>query len=254
MTNIQVPTHCPECASELENVNNLLYCRNPQCGSQMQKKIEHFAKTLKIKGLGPASIKKLGLSDVTDIYSLDVTTAAGLLNSQKVAEKLIAEIDNSRKAPLNSVLPAFSIPLIGQSATDKLSSVCKNISDITRDNCEKAGLGPKATNNLMTWLEEDFWCYYDGSLPFSFEFAKPSTPVVKTSKGLVCISGKLKSFKTKAEATKVLESYGYTVKDSLTKEVTILINESGIESSKTQKARESGVTIVQNLTTFLSEI
>jgi NAD-dependent DNA ligase len=61
----------------------------------------------------------------------------------------------------------------------------------------------------------------------------------------------LKSFKTKADATKALNDAGYEVKSSLTKQVTILVNESGVESSKTTQARESGVTIVTNLLEFL---
>ena len=73
------------------------------------------------------------------------------------------------------------------------------------------------------------------------------------STGVVCISGKLKSFKTKAQATEALEQHGYTVKSSVTKDVTILVNESGVESQKTTKARESGVTIVENLLDFLGE-
>ena len=60
------------------------------------------------------------------------------------------------------------------------------------------------------------------------------------------ISGKLKSFRTKAEAQRVLENYGYAVKSSLTKDCTHLINESGIESAKTQTARDRGVLIINN--------
>jgi NAD-dependent DNA ligase len=63
----------------------------------------------------------------------------------------------------------------------------------------------------------------------------------------------LKSYKTKAEAANILKECGYTIKDSVTKDVTILVNESGIESQKTIKARESGVTIVENLVDFLGE-
>ena len=61
----------------------------------------------------------------------------------------------------------------------------------------------------------------------------------------------VKSFKTKADAEKALISRGYIVKSSLTKEVTILINESGLDSSKTKKARDSGVSIITNLNEIL---
>lgn len=250
MTSIQAPTHCPSCESELVWVNHLLYCRNASCGSQSQKKVQHFAKTLKIKGLGPSSIEKLGLSDIYEVYMLTKDQIAECLSSDKLAEKLYSEIQNSKSAPLELLLPAFSIPLIGKTASEKLSSVCTDITDITERNCEKAGLGPKATESLMEWLVKDFYCFYDGCLPFTFKFSKVTTKPVET-KGIVCISGKLKSFKTKAEATKALENAGYEVKSSLTKQVTILVNESGVESAKTKSARESGVLIVTNLISFL---
>jgi DNA ligase (NAD+) len=253
MSQILPPSHCPSCSSTLVWENHLLYCVSPSCGSQMQKKIEHFAKTLKIKGLGPAAIAKLGLSDIDEIYSMTVEEIEECLSSQKLAEKLHSEIENSRSAPLNVVLPAFSIPLIGKSATEKLSTICTHITDITKDNCERAGLGPKATENLLSWLKKDFYTFYDGCLPFDYKFQKATAPTTVESKGVVCISGKLKSFKSKAEATKALQSYGYEVKPSMTKLVTILVNESGVESSKTQKAREAGVQVITNINTLLEK-
>lgn len=251
MRYIVPPTNCPDCNSVLQVVNQLLYCKNPDCGAQAQKRVEHFAKTMKIKGLGPSAISKLNLTNIANIYTLTVDEIAEGLSSEALAVKLFAEIEKSKKAPANMLLPALSIPLIGKSATAKLSSVVEHIFDIDKDSCVQAGLGPKAAENLLTWLdsatERGFWDY----LPFSLEFKKPSTRTA--SKGTVCISGRLSSFKTKAEATKVLLDAGYEVSSSLTKAVTILVNESGVESAKTQKARESGIKIVTNLSTFLGD-
>jgi len=253
MIEIQAPTHCPSCSSSLEWSNHLLYCRNSNCHSQSAKKLEHFAKTLKIKGLGPASITKLGLTDLEEIYQLELADICERLSSEKLGHKLFEEIENSKKVGLETLLPAFSIPLIGKTAAEKLSKVCNGIEDIGYDSCAKAGLGNKATESLVSWLKTEFYSWYDGILPFDFKFRKAVSNVNVEPKGTVCISGKLNSYKTKAEATKTLESLGYTVKSSLTKDVEILVNESGIESSKTQKARESGVLIVSNLKTFILE-
>ena len=250
MQTIQAPTNCPSCSSLLEWSNDLLYCRNVLCSAQNQKKVEHFAKTLKIKGLGPSAINKLGLTDIDQIYSLSREEITEGLSSEKLAEKLYAEIKNSEAAPLNTVLAAFSIPLIGKTASNKLSKIITNITEINESSCKKAGLGPKATENLLEWLHKDFYCFYDGYLPFDFKF---DTPLQKEEIGTVCISGKLKSFKTKALATQALEHKGYAVKSSLTKDVTILINESGVESAKTTQARNSGVTIIENLLDLLGE-
>ena len=67
---ITAPSTCPSCGHSLEWENQLLYCRNPACGDQSSKKIEHFGKTLKIKGLGPATIESLVLESINDIYAL----------------------------------------------------------------------------------------------------------------------------------------------------------------------------------------
>ena len=246
MQTITVPSTCPSCGSKLELSFPLLYCRNPSCGDQSSKKIEHFAKTLKIKGLGPAAINSLVLESINDIYAITKHEIIDLLGSQKLGEKLFIEIENSAKAPLNILLAAFSIRLIGKTASEKLSAVCESIHDINEDSCAEAGLGPKATESLLNWIEEEYPLL---ELPHSFAFESPK---VRTG-GVICISGKLKSFGTKAQATEALEQHGYTVKSSVTKDVTILVNESGVESQKTTKARESGVTIVENLLDFLGE-
>lgn len=246
MRKIEPPTNCPCCGSELEWSNHLLYCRNPNCESQAEKKISHFAKALKIKGLGPVTIKKLGVRDVSQLYELTEDDIAELLSSDRLAEKLYYELCNSKNASLNRVLPGFSIPLIGKSAAEKLSTVCESIYDIRDETCRQAGLGPKATANLLDWLDKHEF----NELPFNFKFEQPKQ---RDTVGIVCITGRLKSFGTKALATAALQEYGFDVKSSLTKDVTILVNESGIESAKTKRARETGVTIVTNLLEFLGE-
>jgi hypothetical protein len=92
---------------------------------------------------------------------------------------------------------------------------------------------------------------YD-DLPFTFTCEKSevdNTP----KKGVVCITGKLKSYPTKAVAQEVLLKHGFETKDNLTKDVTILLNESGIESAKTNKARDMGIIIYDNIKTLIKE-
>ena len=245
------PTQCPSCDSVLVWVNDQLFCRSKNCPAQNSKAVEHFAKTMKIKGLGPAAISKLGLVSPSDIYALNEDDICDALGSEKVGLKLYAEIENSVSAPLELLLPAFGIPLIGNTATRKLSETVKTIHEIDADTCQRAGLGPKATENLMQWLDWDAPYYFEEMPGFSWEFS--GSGAVVASKGVVCISGRLKSFKTKADATTALNAAGYEVKSSLTKQVNYLINEGGQESAKTRQARDSGVTIVTNLSEFLGE-
>lgn len=252
MQAIITPTTCGSCGSNLSWRNDLLFCEFESCPAQTAKKIEHFAKTLKIKGLGPKTIEKLALSFLQDIYCLDYDFTAIALSSKRLADKLFVEIEQSKKATLNQVLPAFSIPLVGKTATDKLSTKINNLNEITLDKCRDAGLGEKTSESLMNWFNNE-WCGALEFMPFSFEFDTLELSGHYGELGVICISGKLKSFPTKADATGLLTQMGYTVKSTITKDVTILVNESGIESAKTKKARESGVTIVTNLLDFIGE-
>ena len=250
MQAILAPEVCPSCEYSLEWKNDMLYCTNILCPAQIQKRIEHFARSLKIKGLGPKSIEKLGLTSFLDIYNLSYYSIKSALSSEKLAIKLLREINHSRKASMNDVLPAFSIPLIGKTAATKLSSKIKSLFDLDEDKCKAAGLGPKATESLLSWYSGEF---ENGlkKLPFDWQFQTPK--IATETKGAVCISGKLSSFKTKAEATKALSYAGYVVKTSLTKDVIFLVNESGIESAKTKEARERGITIITSLNEWIGD-
>lgn len=244
---IIAPTQCPSCNSTLVYRKDVLYCVNKACPATTSKAIEHFASTLKIKGLGRATIEKLELNSVSEIYEIDLAYIILCLKSEKLGLKLFEEIQKSKNTQLNTLLPAFGIPLVGKSATEKLSQVCSSIYEIDEQTCKDAGLGEKTTSNLMNWLENEFNEY--SSLPFSFEFETKHA----SQKGVVCISGKLSSFSTKAKAKAELEKAGFKVKDSVTKEVTILLNESGKITDKTKKAEANNIRIVSNINELIGD-
>ena len=251
MTTITPPTNCPCCDSILELVNEQLFCRNTKCPAQWSKKLESFSSSLKIKGLGPSTISKLGVESLPELYELTVSDIQDRIKSEKLAEKLFDELQKSKSSKLVDILPAFSIPLIGRSASQKLCDTISNIEDISENSCTEAGIGPKASANLVNFMETEFYPNrYKDTLPFNWN---NKINKKKEVTGVVCISGKLKSYPTKAHATKVLEQYGFVVKSSLTKVCTHLINESGIESAKTETARDRGVIIISNIKHLIGE-
>ena len=251
MNKIQIPILCPSCDSTLIKKEQLIYCINSLCPAQNSKRVEHFAKSLNIKGFGPKAIEKLGLVDPIEIYALTKKELAVSLNSEKLSEKVFLEIEKRKKVDLQGLLPGFSIPLMGRSASEKICKRISALSEITPEICVEAGLGPKVTENLLKWLEE----FNETDWPFSFK-TKDSKSITKNTQeplGIVCISGKLISYKNKKEARAVLEKHGYIVKTSVTKDVGILINESGIESAKVTKARSNNITIITNLKELFGE-
>jgi NAD-dependent DNA ligase len=242
---IIAPTECPSCKENLILDNMQLFCHNKLCPDQGIKEVLHFAKTLKIKGLGEATAFKLGLSSIKDIYSIaDKAKLEALLGSKKVAEKLYNEILKSLDSSIAELIPAFGIPLIGKTAANIVSQL--DLKSITINDCIKAGLGPKASENLVDWVLNEM-PKYDG-IPFNFS---PESKKEVPTKGVVCITGKLNSFPNKDDAEKALLASGYKVSSTVTKSVTILVNESGLESSKTKNALEKGIKIITNLMEIL---
>lgn len=246
---IQIPTHCPCCDYPLELVKDQLFCRNTSCSAQLNKKLEHFCKTLGIKGMGQKSIEKLNLSDLTEIFYLDRESAIEALGSEKVVDKLLGEIERAKLAPLATVIASFSIPLIGGTAGSKLAAVISTLDEITTETCKLAGLGDKATSNLVEWFNTEYQELKE-FLPFKFE---TRSTILSDDAKVVCITGKLKSFKTKAEATTILTSKGFRVTDSVTKTTDYLVDEEDKNSSKRKKADEYGIPIITNLNDFINK-
>ena len=246
---IEIPTTCPCCNYPLELVNDQLFCRNTACDAQLSKKVEHFCKTLGIKGMGAKTIEKLGLADITELFYLDEDSVADALSSKTMATKLLNEIEKAKQADLATVIASFSIPLVGGTASKKICAAVSNIDEITYETCRAAGLGEKVSQNLVGWLETEFIEVRE-FLPFSF--TSQQVPVQSGGKS-VCITGKLSSYKTKAEAYKALEEAGFKVTETVTKSTDYLVDEDNKGSSKRKKADDLGITIIQNLNTFLKE-
>jgi NAD-dependent DNA ligase len=242
------PDICPCCQYPLEKITDQLFCKNSACPAQIIGKIQHFAKTLGIKGLGPKTVEKLQLQELTELFYLDKEEVSEILG-EKIATKLLDEIERSKVADFATVLESFSIPLVGSTASKKLSTVVSTFNEITKESCIKAGLGNKVTENLLNWLETEYK-ELEEFLPFKFSEVKVPK---KTGGKLVCITGKLKSFKKKADAEGILAAAGYTLVDSVTKQTDFLIDEGDSTSSKKEKAIQYGITIITDLNDLLKE-
>lgn len=245
---IEIPTQCPTCEYPLELVNSQLFCRNTVCPAQTNGKLVHFCWVLSIKGMGEKTIEKLNLQNVTELFYLELAEVTKVLGSEKVAVKLLNEIERSKSAHLATCLEAFSIPLVGSTASKKIASVVSHISEINKETCFRAGLGEKVTANLLNWLETEYQELKE-FLMFSFRSEK----VTVSTGDIVCITGKLHSFNIKAEAYKALQNAGFQVSELVNKSTKYLVVEDGKLSAKHKKAQELGITIIKNLNDFLQE-
>lgn len=241
MKKVKIITNCPSCGDSLERVKDQLFCRNADCGATQSKRVLHFIHTMKIKGLGEKTIEKLNIDTIEAVYSLSPELIINVMG-QKLGEKLVIEIENSKETTLEKVLPSFSIPLIGKTAAKKLNTAVSTIEDITFDICKSVGLGDKASNYLMNWIIESYPSYKNLPLNFTKFEANPSTSKSRNIK--VCITGKLSDYSSRGLASTYLESEGITVVSGVSKTLNYLINEDNKPSSKLSKASAYNIPVV----------
>lgn len=238
---IEMPTSCPSCGGKLELVNAQLFCRNSElCPAQNSKLLENFCKKMKLKGFGPATIEKLGLVRISELFYVtldELHNAVGI----KVGDKLALELDTKLHGEVDfgQFLGALGIPLVGEVAARKLAATYNSLQDVKADG--------KAGENLRAWKSSSVGQEVM-SIPWLFGGAKENSVNLATeSLGIsVCITGSLNDFKNRSEASSYLESLGLTVKKSVTKDVKYLIveDESKRSSSSYLKAMEYGIPAV----------
>lgn len=249
MEKVNIPTNCPSCTSELNRVNNQLFCTNPNCLAQGTKKVENYAKVLKIKGLGEKTIEKLDIRSIEDIYLLSKEDIINTLGN-KLGEKLYEEIEKSKNIPFYTFLAAAGIPLIGQAVANKLSFI-NDADEITFEICRDAGIGAKATSNLLNWLDEEYYTKLI-NLPIVF-VTQNKLDNVEAIK--VCITGKIPGY-TKSSLAAYLSKYSVIVEDDVNKKTNYLICDVRKNSIKEQKALKLNIQIVtlQEFENIIKEI
>jgi NAD-dependent DNA ligase len=238
---ITQPTKCPACNADLVKVKDQLFCRNESCEAQSSKKLEHYAKVLKIKGLGPKSIEKLGITTITELYDLSKKQLEDALGKNGV--KIYSNIQVSKTADLASLLHAFSINLVGSTAGKKLSAVISHIEQFDEEKGKQAGLGQKTIESILDWVAKEYFGKGINKLPLSFKSSEQESSPVESNGLKVCITGKLVDFKNRTEAGEYLKSKGYIIVSGVSKNTDILIDEEGRQSSKRTKAESLNIDI-----------
>lgn len=226
---IDIPSNCPCCNSLLERVKDQLFCRNSDCSAKNGKMVEKYATKMKIKGLGPASIAKLELQTIGDIYDLTEEILEDELGKNGL--KIFLEIQNKRKIKLSQFLGASSIPLVGETTAEKIST---ELSQITKESLMKDGFGDKASTNLINWLKVT-------PIPDDITFLgvkkKPELTGIK-----VCVSGRTPGY-TKATLANYLADYNISVVPTVNKDIKYLISETKT-SAKAKKAEALNIEII----------
>lgn len=124
------PSHCPICNSEIVRTEGEAdyRCVNIDCPARLRESLLHFASrgVMNIDGLGEAVVTQLMerelVRSIADLYSLSSATLLTLERiGQKTADALMAEIQQSRRNPLDRVLFGLGIRFVGERTAQLLA-------------------------------------------------------------------------------------------------------------------------------------
>ena len=254
----RMPKKCPVCGGEIvrEEGEAASRCINTNCPARLQQSILHFAArgVMDIDGMGDVLVDQLVtrgmVKSVADIYKLDVPQLLQLDRmGQKSAEKIIKNIDHSRKQPLPRVLNGLGIPFVGERTAQILAEsfgsldAIKNADEETLQQAEE--VGPKVSQSIRLFFHE----HHNRDLVerlrksgLTFEHAvvkKMGGPL--TGKTFV-LTGTLPSL-AREDAKARIESAGGKVTGSVSKKTDYVV--AGADAgSKLEKANSLGIPVL----------
>ena len=260
---IQEPTNCPVCNSELAHEEGLvaLKCHNPLCPEKVKRQIAYFVSrdAMNISGLGDKIVEKfieLGkIKTIVDIYSLEKYREE-LENLEKMGQKsvdnLINSIESSKNRDFSKVLYALGIPFVGKFNANLLTKTFKNIENLKNQSIENLlavkGIGDKVAVAVNTFLnDENNWKIITDLQNIGLQFAIDETNSEEIADNPIkdknfLATGKLQKYK-RNDIKDIILSKGGNYLSAVSKNLDFLI--AGEKAgSKLEKAEKLGVRIL----------
>ena len=255
----KMPKTCPVCRSRLIRPEGeaAWRCENIACPAQVHRRIEHFAArgAMDIKGLGEALVHQLVenrlVSDYGDLYFLKKDDLVALERmADKSASNLLDAITESKKRPLDRVIFALGIRLVGSGVATVLADHFGSIDALMRashsvlDSVE--GIGPTIAESIVQFFKqphnrEVLEKLRKAGVRMAEERARRARAGIFQDKVFV-LTGALSRF-TRDGATELIESEGGKVSASVSRNTDyVLVGEN--PGSKYRKALDLDVEII----------
>ena len=261
-----MPSHCPECGSELRAMTEGdvdIRCPNTQsCPAQLRERIYYIGSraALDIDVLGyEAAVALLDskiISDESDLFDL---TADKLSTSEFFTkkdgtpaanvEKLLAALDEAKTRPLWRTLVALSIRHVGPTAAQGLSAALGSMDAISKataaELAEVDGVGQIIADSIVEWFSVDWHQeivkkWKDAGVRMINE---PAQVLPQTLAGLTfVVTGGLESF-SRDGISETIVAHGGKAASAVSKKTDYVLVGSD-PGSKLAKAQELGVQVI----------
>ena len=260
-----MPTHCPVCGTAVvkRRHEKISECPNPTCPGRVKESLKHFISkgAMNIEGLGEKILTQIlnrGLvKEPSDLYGLRLED---LLQLDKIAEKsaqnLLSAIERSKRTTLSKFIYALGIRHVGEHIAELLSNHFGSLEPLQKAGIEDLiydekggtgikGIGPEIGESVVSFFKEPSPQRLLGRLldaGISFEETRPEVSSSLEGKAFV-ITGTLHAM-TRSEAKAHILRKGGKMASSVSRNTDFLVvGES--PGSKLQKAKELGVTVLQ---------
>ncbi|MEA2022018.1 MAG: NAD-dependent DNA ligase LigA, partial [Candidatus Caldatribacteriota bacterium] len=258
-----MPDFCPVCGSKVFRVEGeaVSRCESLACPAQIKQRIRHFASrdAMDIEGLGPAIVEQLVdnelIRDFTDLYYLkneDVVVLDRM--AKKSSDNLMKAIENSKRKNLVNILYGLGIRYVGIHTAEVMVKYYKNLDKYKNIELEELikinEIGPKIAESIIFFFSqkenvEIIEKLRKAGLNFGTNEEEEKIEDNKTQRlqeKQFVLTGVLKDF-TRTQAKELISKLGGRVTGSVSKKTDYVVAGEG-PGSKYQKARELGVTII----------
>jgi DNA ligase (NAD+) len=264
---IDWPTECPSCGASTNWMGDFLRCDgDPEgCHDRVIASIEHFCKVVDLQGFGIKFLEKAYggevINSIPDIYHATVKKFETLPRvGNKLASKLVTEIENHKVMPLSTFLRALGIHELGNHVSRILEKKYQTLDAVMdakmKDLSEIPSIGDKIAHSVFFGLRENYPIIQELRHHIVIMNKKVEKTEGKLSGTSFLFTGKLVAFGRK-EAQAMVKELGGDTPSSITKNLNFLVIGDGSKaiSSKQKKAKkfnESGSNItILNETLFL---
>ena len=252
----EMPHDCPRCGGPVVRAEGEVYyrCTMPACPAKLEQRIRHFASkgAMAIDGLGEKLVAQLVekemVATLADLYTIRPEALAELERmGEKSAENLVAEIERSKRAPLDRLIHGLGIRHVGEATAkalaDRFGAVDRFLAATEEDLLEIRDVGPEVAHAIATFLgDERNRAEIEALLAAGLS---PHAAVRKSGK----LSGKRFVFTgglatmSRHEAQRHVERLGGRIASGVSKGVDVVVAGEGA-GTKLKKARELGLEIL----------
>ncbi|MBR2870670.1 MAG: NAD-dependent DNA ligase LigA [Clostridia bacterium] len=252
---VQKPTFCPYCGSEVKEVGANLFCPNENCRPRIIAKLANFASKggMNIEGFSEMTAGILydnfGVKDFSDLYDLEREKLLSLEGFKDAkTDNLLNAIEQSKNVEFSNFIFALGIDNVGKKTAKDLARAFSTIENLSKANKEEllqvSEIGEIIADCIVDYFNDENNL---NEIAHLLEKGIKISAQSEIKQGVftgekVVLTGTLSEFK-RDQAAKIIEDLGGQIMSSVSKKTTLVV--AGEEAgSKLDKARALNIKII----------